>query len=528
MKKLLLKLCSVLVVTGSNLVAQNISGTLDAAFNYTALANSVDGMTIQPDGKIIIGQGGGFALIRLLPNGTLDNSFTAPVISTPYVIVNPNGKLYAFGGYSRRLLMNGTNDNASGQTQFTGGSVKTVALTNLGKMIVAGTFTGVASIGNTVNRIAKFDENLVIDGTFLLNNGTGFNGVVNTIAVDTINNKIYCGGNFTSFNGNTSNGICRLNANGTFDNTFNASGTGVSAAGVVNVIKILSDGRLYIGGDFSTYNSVTANGSIIISNAGANDASFVAYTGQNIVTDAVQLNNGQIMVSGNPVYNNRIKLVNINGSVDNYNLSPVNTVVDLLIYKILVPSAGKVLYGGWFNNSFGQARTNIAQMFMCDENISTAVTIVGGSIIATQSGANYQWYSVDNATESVTLIPGATSQTFTPSQNGFYNVQITKGSCFYTSSDINFPGTTGIETIDFLNSITLQPNPASAYFTLNNIEEGTSVTVMDVTGKVIVSNSVIDADKTMTIETDNLPNGIYVIQLKNNGAVAHKKLIISK
>ena len=45
--------------------------------------------------------------------------------------------------------------------------------------------------------------------------------------------------------------------------------------------------------------------------------------------------------------------------------------------------------------------------------------------------------------------------------------------------------------------------------------------------KVVISNSVIATDKTMTIETSNLSNGIYVIQLKNNGAVAQKKLVIS-
>ena len=79
-----------------------------------------------------------------------------------------------------------------------------------------------------------------------------------------------------------------------------------------------------------------------------------------------------------------------------------------------------------------------------------------------------------------------------------------------------------------LNQISLYPNPASTFFTLNNVVEGTSVNVIDVTGKVVISNSVIDTDKTMKIEASNLSNGIYVIQLKNNGAVAQKKLIISK
>ncbi len=87
---------------------------------------------------------------------------------------------------------------------------------------------------------------------------------------------------------------------------------------------------------------------------------------------------------------------------------------------------------------------------------------------------------------------------------------------------------TGIMEAQELNSISLQPNPASTYFTLNNVLDGTIVNVIDVTGKVVISDSVIDADKTMTIETSNLSNGIYIIQLKNNGAVAQKKLVVSK
>ena len=83
-----------------------------------------------------------------------------------------------------------------------------------------------------------------------------------------------------------------------------------------------------------------------------------------------------------------------------------------------------------------------------------------------------------------------------------------------------------------LNQVSLYPNPASTFFTLNNVLEGTTVNVIDVTGKVVASTSsatvINSGDKSMTIETSNLSNGVYMIQLKNNGAVAHKKLIVSK
>ena len=123
---------------------------------------------------------------------------------------------------------------------------------------------------------------------------------------------------------------------------------------------------------------------------------------------------------------------------------------------------------------------------------------------------------------------GVVFDSFTPTT---YYADITVNGCTSfprTAITVTVSTCTGIMEAQVLNSISLQPNPASTFFTLSNVAEGTSVNVMDVTGKVIVSNSVIDTDKTMTIETSNLSNGIYVIQLNNNGAVAHKKLVISK
>ncbi len=155
------------------------------------------------------------------------------------------------------------------------------------------------------------------------------------------------------------------------------------------------------------------------------------------------------------------------------------------------------------------------------------VNIIGGNILnfndSYTGGTTFQWLDCNNGN---TPISGAVNAQFTPTVSGSYALVVTD-NCASTSTCTSIV-ITGINENSLLKNITLQPNPASTFFTLNNVVEGTSVNVIDVTGKVIVSNSVIDTDKTMTIETHNLSNGIYVIQLKNNGAVAHKKLIISK
>jgi hypothetical protein len=164
------------------------------------------------------------------------------------------------------------------------------------------------------------------------------------------------------------------------------------------------------------------------------------------------------------------------------------------------------------------------------------VTVSQGSFLNICSGEsttlftnNYSnWFNVPSGGA---MIAGG-SQYSTPSltTNTTYYTEFNPNGCpsLRTPITVTVSACTGIMEAQKLNAVTLQPNPASTFFTLNNVVEGTIISVIDVTGKVVTSNSVIDADKTMTIETDNLSNGIYIIQLKNSGAVAHKKLIISK
>lgn len=158
-------------------------------------------------------------------------------------------------------------------------------------------------------------------------------------------------------------------------------------------------------------------------------------------------------------------------------------------------------------------------------NVLANGTILGFGNSYTGS-PSFQWVDCNNSNAP---IAGATNATFTPTITGNYALTFGYSGCVSTSTcNVITVTTTDINENNLLNGITLQPNPASTFFTLNNVAEGTSVYVIDVTGKIVVSNSVIDSDKSMTIETSNLSNGIYIIQLKNNGAVAHKKLIVSK
>src|SRR5690606_10510140 len=91
------------------------------------------------------------------------------------------------------------------------------------------------------------------DPTF--NVGNGFNASIRTLALQA-DGKILVGGEFTSFNNTTTNRIVRLNANGTKDNSF-VIGDGFNLP--VQTIAVQDDGKILIGGHFNFYNGIAFN-----------------------------------------------------------------------------------------------------------------------------------------------------------------------------------------------------------------------------------------------------------------------------
>jgi hypothetical protein len=89
------------------------------------------------------------------------------------------------------------------------------------------------------------------------------------------------------------------------------------------------------------------------------------------------------------------------------------------------------------------------------------------------------------------------------------------------------PVTVGLNTINQKNEgFSLYPNPAQNLVNLGNITIGSTIKLMDVTSKLIYIAKT--TAKETTINTADLNNGIYFIQIENEGAIAQKKLIINK
>ena len=107
--------------------------------------------------------------------------------------------------------------------------------------------------GTTRNCIARLNTDGSYDSTF--NIGTGFDSAVQSVAIQQ-DGKIVVGGWFTTYQGTVRNRIARLNADGSYDSTFNI-GTGFNDA--VFSVAIQQDGKIVVGGGFTTYQGTTRN-----------------------------------------------------------------------------------------------------------------------------------------------------------------------------------------------------------------------------------------------------------------------------
>ncbi len=223
-------------------------------------------------------------------------------------------------------------------------NVFTVAPQSDGKIFVGGEFTAYKS--NTVNYIVRLNSDGSVDNSF--NTGTSFNGIVQAIKIQS-DGKIIVVGNFTSYNGTSTNGVIRLNSDGTIDSGFNY-GTGFN--NIPFAIAIQGDGKIIIGGQFTTYKGVTSNRLIRLNTDGSIDATFSIGTGFNNIVYAIEIQpDGKIVTGGtytlyNAVASNRITRLNSNGTMDAMFL--VGTGMDKIVYAIAIQNDGKILAGGTF------------------------------------------------------------------------------------------------------------------------------------------------------------------------------------
>jgi uncharacterized delta-60 repeat protein len=285
-------------VTNNRIIRLNADGSKDTAFdNTTGFNTQVNALAIDSNGKIYVG--GSFTtykgvtnnfIIRLNADGSKDAAFdnTTGFNSTVLSIaIDSNGKIYVGGqfttykgatnNYIIRLNSDGSKDTGFDNTTGFNGTVTSIAIDTNGKIYVGGQFTTYK--GATNNRIIGLNSDGSKDTGF--DNTTGFGSNVNAIAIDS-NGKIYVGGGFTTYKSLTNNYIIRLNADGSKDTAFDNT-TGFDST--VLSIAIDSNGKIYVGGFFTTYKGAAANRIIRLNADGSKDTIFYIGGTESITID---------------------------------------------------------------------------------------------------------------------------------------------------------------------------------------------------------------------------------------------------
>jgi uncharacterized delta-60 repeat protein len=385
----------------------NSDGTLDASFNTKSGANApVTSMGLQSDGKIIIsgtftlfaGQTVG-SIARLNPDGSFDASFNlAGMYSTPGVsaggitdlTVAPNNKIYIGGSFTS---YNGTsiprfarlNPNGDLDTSFVTGtgpnsSIQTMALQADGKILITGFFATYNTIAS--KSLARINTDGSFDSTFVV--GTGLNNTARDFVIQP-DGKIIIGGQITTYNSVAKNGIFRLNADGSDDTSFSVSGTGASVFSIVRQ----SDGKLVVGGNFTGIGGTVRQSIARLNTDGTFDASFDAGAGlsaSTLINELAQQADGSIVMVGNfTSYNGTsrsgIARTNANGTLD-ATLAPTATQAGFIL-AMYHQTDGKVLIGGQFTAVNGTPRSNVARLNAdgsLDASFNPGTGAVGGIV----------------------------------------------------------------------------------------------------------------------------------------------------
>ena len=219
-----------------------------------------------------------------------------------------------------------------------------------------------------------------LDEEFLAS-GNGIDaGTVMTIAMQG-DGKILIGGTFTSFNGTPRGYIARLNVDGSLDTSFLATGAG--ANNYVLSIAVLSTGRIIIGGSFSAYNEIDVGYIARLNSDGSLDTTFLSTGGgaSGSVWSIALADENKLLIGGgfstyNSVSRGRIARLNGDGSLDADFLSS-GTGASGIVYCIAVQKSDeKIIIGGEFSSYNGMNRGRLARL-NDDGSLDAAFPIAG-------------------------------------------------------------------------------------------------------------------------------------------------------
>lgn len=224
-------------------------------------------------------------------------------------------------GNLKRLNSNGSLDTSFNlfPPNFPGSftEIKSIILQSDGKIILGGNIT--LPLGSTVLRnIVRINSNGSYDSSFVSQIGFNPGGKVNSMFLQS-DNKIIVGGEFTSYNGVSSDRIVRINNDGTIDNSFNI---GIGFNNNLRFVTVQGDGKILVSGDYTSYNGSSTGKIIKLNSNGSLDNNFtVGDRFDNVINTILVQADGKILVGGEYVDYDNITVRRINRLFNDATLS---------------------------------------------------------------------------------------------------------------------------------------------------------------------------------------------------------------
>lgn len=550
-----------------SLTRYNTDGSLDTSFDNDGIVTTQYGsndywraIAIQADGKIVtagysvVSSQFVFALARYNTNGSLDNSFDNDGIvitaigNDDYaraVAIQSDGKILVTGYSDNRFVIARYNTNGSLDNTFDNdGIVTTIIGTNNqanaldiqtdGKILIGG-YCLIGSQNTFV--VARYNTNGSLDISF---DSDG----ISTVNIGPFDDRAYAidiqSDGKIVLAGQSDNGflpvfaLARFNPNGSLDNNFDNDGvitTNIVANDRVFAMSIQADGKIVVGG--CTYNGTqyvfalaryNSNGSL--DNSFGNNGKVLTQVGTEDYIYSIALqSDGKILAAG--YSHNGVQFV--------YAVVRYNNCANITFSQSLSICAGQSLIVG--SNSYSSSGTYTDTLIAantCDSIITTNLTVnampiittylSGTTIISNQNGANYQWIECNNNNQP---IQGETNQSFTAVVNGSYAVIVYFGSCFDTSSCVNIFNV-GIDQNSELNEeLLVFPNPFlnSTTIQTNEYIKNATITIYNSLGEQVKEIKNVNG-QSIILNRENLPIGVYSIQLKQDNTYFLSKRVI--
>lgn len=324
-------------------------------------------------------------------------------------------------------------------------------------------------------------------------NYDGANGTVNAIGLQS-NGKIIIGGNFTTFNGANVRYLARLNVDGSLDSSFSFHGPYTLGLNTkIYAIKIQNDDKIIIGGNEDI--GLTNSGIIRLNPNGDIDFTFSGVVGGALghTVNAIAIQNDGKIIVGGYILNN-IRRLNSDGSIDNtFN---VGTGTDFAVDAIAIQDNGKIIIGGKFSSFNGVPRDRLARL-NSDGYLDPTFTPCAWTHL---SFGIYWNYAIAIQNDGKIIIGG-----YFNSYNGIGKNRVAR-IMSHTGTGLNdFPNHDNILVypVPFTNELIIE---------IEGNNEDLKYEIYNMLGQVVCIGTVVDK---VSVQTKQLPTGIYVIKLEN-------------